>query len=36
MDLFDTWYDDLTLMFTQGHKVTGKLEVVQSFCYKVS
>ena len=25
-----------TLMFTHGHRVTGKIEVVQSFCYKVA
>ena len=24
----------MTLMFTQGHMVTGKLELVQSFCFK--
>ena len=26
----------MTLMFTQGHRVTGKLELVQSFCWKVT
>ena len=25
----------MTLMFTQGHRVAGKLELVQSFCCKV-
>ena len=25
----------MTLMFTQTHRVSGKLELVQSFCYKV-
>ena len=24
----------MTLMFTQGHRITGKLELVQSFCCK--
>ena len=26
----------MTLIYTQGHRVTGKLELVQSFCYKVA
>ena len=26
----------MMLMFTQGHRDTGKLEPVQSFCYKVA
>ena len=26
----------MTLMFSQGHRIIGKLELVQSFCYKVA
>ena len=26
----------MTLMFTQGHRVIGKLELVQLFCCKVT
>ena len=26
----------ITLVFTQGHRVTGKLELVQSFCFKLA
>ena len=26
----------MTLMFIQGHRVTGKLDLVQSFCCKVA
>ena len=28
--------DWMSLMFTEGHKVRGKLELVQSFCCKVN
>ena len=47
-DLFQIWYDDntiklcsliavwMTMMFTQGHRVMGQLELLQSFYCKVA
>ena len=26
----------MTLIFTQGHRITGRLELMQSFCWKAA